>query len=264
MDLNKLCNDVCDIARRTGEFITKESEGFDIEDARLKGQHDFVSYVDIESEKKLRDELSKLLPAAGFIGEEGEAREGRNNLTWIVDPLDGTTNFMHRVPVYSISIALTQKEKILLGVILNVPTDELFYAYKEGGAMLNGKRIYVSDAETLEDSLIATGFPFKNYGQLDNYMGCLEFFIRNTQGVRRMGSAAVDLASVACGRFDGFYEYGLNKWDVAAGIIIINEAGGMVSDFSGNKNNIDGTEIVAANNLIFETFRLEVEKHMNR
>ncbi|MGM0528871.1 MAG: inositol monophosphatase family protein [Bacteroidota bacterium] len=264
MNLNKLCNDVCDIAIRSGEFIKKEAKGFDIEDARLKGQHDFVSYVDIESEKKLRGELSTLLPGAGFIGEEGEAREGRNDLSWIVDPLDGTTNFMHRVPVYSISIALAQKEKILLGVILNVPTGELFYAYKGGGSMLNDKNIYVSDTKTLEDSLIATGFPFKNYGRLDNYMHCLEFFIRNTHGVRRMGSAAVDLASVACGRFDGFYEYGLNKWDVAAGIIIINEAGGMVSDFSGNKNNIDGTEIVAANNLIFDTFRLEVEKHMNR
>jgi len=264
MDLNSICNEVCDIARRTGDFIKKESENFDIGDAKLKGQHDFVSYVDIEAEKKLTGELSRLLPGAGFIGEEGTARESNNNLTWIVDPLDGTTNFMHRVPVYSISIALAQKDKILLGVILNVPTDELFYAYNEGGAWLNGKRIYVSETKTLEDSLIATGFPFKNYERLDNFMYCLEFFMGHTHGVRRMGSAAIDLAWVACGRFDGFYEYGLNKWDVAAGIVIINEAGGLVSDFSGNLNNIDGSEIVAANNIIFETFRHAVEKHMNR
>lgn len=264
MDLKGLCKDVCKIARRTGEFIIKESENFDIEDAKLKGQHDFVSYVDIEAEKKLTGELYRLLPHAGFIGEEGTAKEGENNLTWIVDPLDGTTNFMHRVPVYSISIALEQDNKLLLGVILNVPTGELFYAYDNGGAWLNGKRIHVSDAGALEDSLIATGFPFKNYGRLENFMQCLEFFISHTHGVRRIGSAAVDLAWVACGRFDAFYEYGLNRWDVAAGIIIINEAGGQVSDFAGNRNNIDGTEIVAANNLIFETFRREVEKHMNR
>jgi myo-inositol-1(or 4)-monophosphatase len=264
MDLKSLCNNVCEIARQTGEFINKESDNFDIENGRLKGQHDFVSYVDIEAEKKLTGELSRLLPGAGFIGEEGTAREGENNLTWIVDPLDGTTNFMHRVPVYSISIALEQENKILLGVVLNVPTGELFYAYDNGGAWLNGKRIYVSQAKTLEDSLIATGFPFKNYERLDNFMHCLEFFISNTHGVRRIGSAAVDLAWVACGRFDAFWEYGLNKWDVAAGIIIINEAGGQVSDFAGNRDKIDGTEIVAANNVIFETFRHEVEKNMNR
>ena len=157
MDLKSLCNDVCKIARQTGEFINKESENFDIEDARLKGQHDFVSYVDIEAEKKLTYELSRLLPGAGFIGEEGTQEEGENNLTWIVDPLDGTTNFMHRIPVYSISIALEQESKILLGVILNIPTGEMFYAYNNGGAWLNGKRIYVSESKTLEDSLIATG-----------------------------------------------------------------------------------------------------------
>lgn len=264
MDLNDICTDVCEIAMNTGEFIRKESEGFDIDDAKLKGHHDFVSYVDIEAEKKLTGELSRLLPDTGFIGEEGTAREGKNNLTWIVDPLDGTTNFMHRIPLYSISIALAQEENILLGVVFNVPTEELFYAYSNGGAWLDGKRIYVSDTNSLENSLIATGFPFKNYERLDNYMSCLEFFIENTQGVRRMGSAAIDLAWVACGRFDGFFEYGLNKWDVTAGICIINEAGGIVSDFSGNNHNIDGSEIVAANRVIYEHFRMEVNKHMNR
>ncbi len=264
MDLNSICSEVCNIARLTGEFINNESSNFDIKDARLKGKHDFVSYVDIEAEKKLTRELSSLLPAAGFIGEEGTSREGENSLTWIVDPLDGTTNFMHGLPVYSISIALEQENTILLGVILNLPTGELFYAHDNGGAWRNNERIYVSDTSTLEDSLIATGFPFKNYDRLENYMRCLKFFIENTHGVRRIGSAAVDLAWVACGRFDGFYEYGLNRWDVAAGIKIIEEAGGMVSDFAGNTKNIDGTEIVAANMGIFDTFRQEVEKQMNR
>ena len=262
MNLKCICNDVCDIARRTGDFIRDEAGNFDIDDARQKGKHDFVSYVDIEAEKKLIAILSELLPGAGFITEEGTAEASHKTLRWIIDPLDGTTNFMHGATVYSISIALEQDNEILLGVIYDVPSDELFYAYKDGGAWLNAKRIAVSTSGRLDDSLIATGFPYKNYERLGVYMKCLEFFIRNTHGVRRMGSAAIDLAWVASGRYDGFYEYGLNRWDVAAGIIIIKEAGGRVSDFSGDSGNIDGSEIVAANSLIFDTFRQEVERHM--
>lgn len=262
MNLKCICNDVSDIARRTGDFIRDEAGNFDIDDARQKGKHDFVSYVDIEAEKKLIAGLSELLPGAGFITEEGTAEASQEALRWIIDPLDGTTNFMHGAAVYSISIALEQDNEILLGVIYDVPSDELFYAWKEGGAWLNAKRIAVSSSKNLDDCLIATGFPYKNYEQLAVYMKCLEFFIRNTHGVRRMGSAAIDLAWVASGRYDGFYEYGLNRWDVAAGIIIIKEAGGRVSDFSGDSGNIDGSEIVAANSLIFDTFRQEVERHM--
>lgn len=262
MDPENICSEVAVIARRTGEFIKKEAAGFDIDDARLKGKHDFVSYVDIEAEKKLVADLSQLLPEAGFITEEGTAKKGSGNLKWIIDPLDGTTNFMHGAPVYSISIALAEGDAILLGVILDIASGELFHAYREGGAWLNGERIHVSGAKTLDDSLIATGFPYKIYKNLASYMSCLEFFIRKTQGVRRMGSAAIDLAWVACGRYDGFFEAGLNRWDVSAGIIIINEAGGLVSDFSGRRTNIDGSEIVAANNYIFETIRSEVEKYM--
>jgi len=264
MDLKSICNDVCVIAKRTGEFISQESGSFDIGDARLKGKHDFVSYVDIEAEKKLSAELSAILPQAGFIAEEGTNKKGQGTLNWIIDPLDGTTNFMHGAPVFSISIALEHDDEILLGVILDVPSGELFHAYREGGAWLNGKRIQVSGAKTLDDSLIATGFPYKDYERLDSYLSCLEFFIRKTHGVRRMGSAAIDLAWLACGRYDGFFEYGLNRWDVAAGIIIINEAGGMVSDFSGHRKNIDGSEIVAANGKIFKAFRREVEKYMKQ
>jgi len=262
MNLKCLCNDVCDIARRTGYFIRNEAGNFNINDARQKGKHDFVSYVDIEAEKKLSAGLSELLPEAGFITEEGTAEKSHKALRWIIDPLDGTTNFMHGASVYSISIALEADNEILLGVIYDVPSDELFYAWKEGGAWLNASRITVSASTSLDDSLIATGFPYKNYERLGVYMKCLEFFILNTHGVRRMGSAAIDLAWVASGRYDGFYEYGLNRWDVAAGIILIREAGGMVSDFSGKINNIDGSEIVAANNGIFDTFRREVERHM--
>ena len=262
MDLKSICNDVGKIARETGEFIRKESRHFDINDARQKGKHDFVSYVDIEAEKKITGDLSRLLPGTGFITEEGTRENNENSSRWIIDPLDGTTNFMHGAPVYSISIALEKENEILLGVIFDISSNELFYAHKKGGAWLNGKRIKVSGAKKLDDCLIATGFPYKNYESLDSYMSCLEYFIRNTHGVRRMGSAAIDLAWVACGRYDGFFEYGLNRWDVTAGIIIINEAGGIVSNFAGVRDNINGSEIVAANSDIFEIFRIEVEKHM--
>jgi len=264
MDLKTLCNKVCEVAKETGEFIRTESEGFDISAARLKGKHDFVSYVDIEAEKRLKKQLSGLLPEAGFIGEEGVANEGANKLRWIVDPLDGTTNFMHGARVYSISIALARDNEKLLGVILDIPSNELFHAYAGGGARLNGETIKVSDASTLEDSLIATGFPFKNYERLDNYMLCLEYFIKHTHGVRRMGSAAIDLAWVACGRYDGFFEYGLNEWDVAAGAIIINEAGGIISDFSGNTDRIDGTETVTSNKKLYKKFRADVYRLMKQ
>lgn len=264
MNLRVLCDKVCEIAVETGEFIRKESENFHIGKARLKGKHDFVSYVDIEAEKKLKTSLSGLLPDAGFIGEEGVANEGKSELKWIVDPLDGTTNFMHGVTIYSISIALARNNEKILGVILDIQSNELFSAYTGGGAWLNGGRIKVSEAETLEDSLIATGFPFKNYEKLGNYMSCLEYFIKNTHGVRRMGSAAIDLAWVACGRFDAFFEYGLNEWDIAAGMVIIREAGGKISDFSGDMDIMDGSETVAANNRLFDKFRADVYRHMKK
>ncbi len=262
MDLKTLCEKVCGIAVEKGDFILKESQNFRINDIQVKGKHDFVSYVDLEAEKKLVADLAVLLPESGFLTEEKTALESETDLKWIIDPLDGTTNFIHGVPVYSISIALSNKGKIILGVILDIKGKELFYAYEKGGAWLNGERIYVTETDRLEDSLIATGFPYRYYNKLDSYMDCLKFFIKNTHGVRRMGSAAIDLAYVACGRFDGFFEYGLNSWDVSAGTIIIREAGGIVSDFYGKHENINGSEIVASNNKLFNIFRDEVQKHM--
>lgn len=262
MDLKKICNDVIRIAGSTGEFITNESDKFHINQAVQKGLHDYVSYVDLEAEKKLVKELSGIVPGASFITEEGTVDESAGRYRWIIDPLDGTTNFIHGIPAYSISIALTDNHDIKLGVILDVSSGEMFWAYKDGGAWLNDKKISVSEAGRLEDCLVATGFPFKDYNSLGNYMNCLEYFISNTQGVRRIGSAAIDLAYVACGRFDAFFEYGLNIWDVAAGIIIITEAGGIVSDYSGNRERLNGKEMIASNNSIYDTFSREVIRFM--
>jgi len=262
MDLKKICNDVIRIAGSTGEFITNESDKFHINQAVQKGLHDYVSYVDLEAEKKLVKELSGIIPDAAFITEEGTIEESSGRYRWIIDPLDGTTNFIHGIPAYSISIALADNNDIQLGVILDVSSGEMFWAYKNGGAWLNDNKISVSEAEKLEDSLIATGFPFKDYNSLSNYMNCLEYFISNTQGVRRIGSAAIDLAYVACGRFDAFFEYGLNIWDVAAGIVIITEAGGIVSDYSGNREKLNGKEMIASNNSLYDTFSREVIRFM--
>ncbi|MDD5571546.1 MAG: inositol monophosphatase, partial [Bacteroidales bacterium] len=163
------------------------------------------------------------------------------------------------VPLFAISVALTKNDKTILGIVYEVNLDECFYAFEGGGAFLNSKKISVSKVEKLKDSLLATGFPNVNYSRLENYMKHLEFLFGNTHGVRRLGSAATDLAYVACGRYDGFYEYDLSPWDVAAGAFIAEQAGGKVSDFKGGDNFIFGKEIIASNNLIFREF-LEITK----
>lgn len=262
VDIESLCRKVCEIAISTGNFIRNEAVNFDIKDARSKGTNDFVSYVDFEAERLLVEKLSEILPEAGFITEEETSDKRSESYQWVIDPLDGTTNFVHGLPPYSISIALTDVDDILLGVILEINSKELFYAWKDGGAWLNGEKVYVSQATEMKDTLVATGFPFKEYSNLNPYMDCLEYFIRNTHGVRRMGSAAIDLAYVSCGRFDAFFESGLNPWDVSAGILLIREAGGKASDFSGVSNKLSGHEIVAANGYVFDDFRKIVNRFM--
>jgi myo-inositol-1(or 4)-monophosphatase len=170
---------------------------------------------------------------------------------WIIDPLDGTTNFLYGIHPHAISIALKEHDDIIAGVVYEVGGKETFTAWKNGGAWLNGRKIQVSTADKLSESLIATGFPYTDFSRLDPYMKCLTHFCRHSRGIRRLGSAAIDLAYVACGKFEAFYEYGLHPWDVAAGIILVREAGGKISDFSGNEKNLSGDEIVAATNRVF-------------
>lgn len=262
-ELKPITLSVCELARETGRFIREEAGDFEINKAMPKGLHDYVSYVDLESEKRITTGLNEILPGSGFLTEEGTVKNRDENYTWIIDPLDGTTNYVHGLPPYSVSIALRKDREIILGVVYNIPSDEMFYAYKGGGAWLNGNRIKVSATGAIDDSLIATGFPFRNFSRLDGSMKCLEYFIRNTHGVRRMGSAAIDLAYVACGRFDAFYEYNLNPWDVSAGVLLVREAGGRVSDFSGKEEEISGAETVASNGKLFKEFREIVGRNMN-
>jgi myo-inositol-1(or 4)-monophosphatase len=262
MELKDICSKIEVIAAETAAFIMKESEGFDKNLIKSKGLHDFVSYVDLGAEKMLVEKLGNLLPEAGFYVEEGTSAKKGSKYCWIVDPLDGTTNFLHKLHPFSISIALSEKDEVIAGVVFEAGGKETFTAWKGGGSWLNGEKINVSRTPNLANSLIATGFPYKDFSRLENYLKCLEYLIRNSQGVRRMGSASIDLAYVACGRFEAFYEYGLNPWDVAAGTILIREAGGVVSGFSGNEKNLTGSEIVASNELVFAEFLEIVSKFM--
>jgi myo-inositol-1(or 4)-monophosphatase len=262
MDLKKLTKEVEFIASETTAFIMNEAGKFNFDQKRSKGPHDFVSYVDLNAEKKLVEKLGALIPEAGFIVEEGTSAKKGSRYTWIVDPLDGTTNFMHKLHPFSVSIALREDEEIVAGIIQEAGGAEKFSAWKNGGAWLNGTRIYVSNASTLSESLIATGFPYSDFSRLSSYLICLEYLMKNTHGVRRMGSAAIDLAYVACGRYEGFFEYGLKPWDIAAGTILIREAGGTVSDFSGDEKNISGLNIIASNSAVFPEFHEIVSKFM--
>jgi myo-inositol-1(or 4)-monophosphatase len=211
-----------------------------------KGLHNYVTYVDRMSEQILIEGLGRLIPEAGFIAEEETVKRTTLGLVWVIDPLDGTTNFIHALPVYSVSIALMDGEELLLGVVYEINRQECFYAWKGSPSYLNGSIIRVSGTATLHDALLATGFPYTDYGRMENYLKVLAYLLKNSRGLRRFGSAAVDLAYVACGRFDGFYEYGLNPWDVAAGSLIVRQAGGWVSDFKGNNDFVFGREILAA------------------
>ncbi|MDO9185123.1 MAG: inositol monophosphatase family protein [Bacteroidia bacterium] len=252
--MQKLCQDVCKLTKQVGMFIKSERLKFSTESVEIKGKNDFVSYVDKTAEQKLVEGLAILLPEAGFIAEEGTSSKKGEIYNWIIDPLDGTTNFIHGIPCFAISIALTRNNKLVLGVIYEINLDECFYAWEGSKAYLNEKEISVSKTQKLSDSLIATGFPYYNYARQDEYMELFKHFMKNTRGLRRLGSAATDLAYVACGRFDGFYEYSLRAWDVAAGAFIVQQAGGTVTDFQGNDNYIFGEEIVAGNKACFDEF----------
>ncbi|MCC7050993.1 MAG: inositol monophosphatase, partial [Bacteroidia bacterium] len=215
MDLQALTLKVCQLATDAGIFIKKESENFNPNTVEEKSKNSLVSYVDKQAEQFLVEALSKLIPDAGFIAEEGTKNYRSNTYNWIIDPLDGTTNFIHGVPCYSVSIALMQEDKLVSGVIYEANIKECFYAWQNGGAFMNGKSIQVSRTNYLQNALLATGFPYYNYNKLDEYLDLFKHLLQACRGVRRPGSAATDMAYVACGRFDGFYEYSLQPWDVA-------------------------------------------------
>jgi myo-inositol-1(or 4)-monophosphatase len=213
-----------------------------------KGPADFVSTADTKAEKIIREELSKARPDFGFLMEETGASKGREEGTrWIVDPLDGTSNFLHGLPHWAISIGLEKNGEIIAGVVYEPVQDQMFWAEKGQGAFLNHQRLRVSGRRNLSDALIATGIPFKGRGDHAGFLNEAELIMKEVAGIRRFGSAALDLAYVAAGRFDGYWERGLNPWDTAAGVLLVTEAGGFVGEIGGGRNPVHGGTILAAN-----------------
>ncbi len=261
MDLEKLCKQTIKAVKETGSFIRQENLKINTSDVKSKGLHDYVTYVDKTSEERLVKALNELLPGSGFITEEDTMEDSRREYTWIIDPLDGTTNYIHSIPVFSISVALQHKEKTVMGIIYEINQDECFYSWEGAAAYMNGRQISVTGTETLNESLLATGFPYYDYSKMRPYLRLFEDLMQNSRGVRRLGSAAVDLAYVACGRFDVFYEYSLHAWDVAAGAFLVEQAGGKVCDFSGGSNYIFGGEIITTNALLHDEFMQKIRKY---
>jgi len=260
MDLEKLIKPTIEIAKKAGAFIRKERQNFKLVSVENKGFNDLVSYVDKEAEKMIVSGLRVIFPDAGYITEEGTVDQTQTAWKWIVDPLDGTTNFVHGVPIFSVSIALSLEGRIMMGVVYEVNLNECFYAYRGGGAFCNETPIHVSEATSLKESLIATGFPYHEGGKIDRYLELLKFLLLHSHGLRRLGSAAVDLCYVASGRVEAYMEYNLQSYDVAAGTIILQEAGGKVTDFNGGENYIFGGEIIGTNGHIHEPLRQKLEE----
>ncbi len=252
--LKRILEQTQEVAKEAGAFIRKERTHFDVAKVEHKGFNDLVSYVDKEAERIIVERLSAILPEAGFITEEETENIQGEKYNWVIDPLDGTTNFIHGIPVFAVSIGLMEADEVVLGVVYEVNRHECFYAIKGGGAYCNDTRIHVSAAPALSASLIATGFPYYNFELIDRYLNSMKALMQKSHGLRRLGSAAVDLCYVATGRTEGFFEYNLNSYDVAAGTIIVQEAGGQVTDFSGGIDFIFGRKIVASNGRIHTEF----------
>ena len=251
MNLEALTTAVCRIAQRAGEYIATERERFQDKSVERKHAHDYVSYVDKGSEKLIVEALQPLLPEAGFVTEEGLAAYRDEQYCWVVDPLDGTTNFIHRFPPYCVSIALCQGHEILLGVVYEVTTGECYYAWLCGGAYMNGQCISVSN-HPLDEALLCLQLPYNSDAYRPVIHTLIDRFYGHAASVRMMGSAAMALCYVAAGRLDGYMEQYIGRWDYMAGALIVQEAGGHVTDFEGQADFTQGNSVVASNGLIHE------------
>lgn len=252
-ELLKISNTAKKIISEVAIFIRNEKNNVSASDIEAKGLNDLVSYVDKTAEKMLVKGLGELLPNATFITEEATVKNEKSDYYWVIDPLDGTTNFLHGIPHFSVSVALVYQEVPIIGIIHDVMRDECYWAWKGGGAFLNDEAIAVSQSQRVLDAVLGMGFPYSQYQSMEKVATSLNYFLKHARGLRRMGSAALDLAYIAAGRLDGFYEVNLKAWDVAAGICLVQEAGGVVQDFSAGENYLYGKEIIAANpNIIKE------------
>ncbi len=240
-------NIAIEAARKAGTLLERYFNNLDRLTIESKAHNDFVSEADRDAEKSIVDTIQKYYPDHSIIAEEGHGRRTNAKVEWIIDPLDGTTNFLHGFPHFAVSIGIKVKGKLEHGVVYDPMRDELFAASRGEGARLNNRRIRVSETRKLEHALLATGVPYREFDYVDSYMQSLRYFMTHTAGIRRPGSAALDLAYTACGRVDGYWELNLRPWDIAAGAIIVREAGGIVTDFAGGENYLKSGNILAAN-----------------
>ncbi|MFN2308860.1 MAG: inositol monophosphatase family protein [Gammaproteobacteria bacterium] len=249
-------------ARAAGDLIVRSLDRADQLTITTKDRNDYVSEVDRQAEAIIIRALRKAYPHHGILAEESGAQQGNDDYQWVIDPLDGTTNFLHGFPQFAVSIALLHKGRLEQGVVYDPLRQEMFTASRGAGAMLNNRRLRVSARAGLPGALLGTGFPYKHYDHLDAYMAMLKDLIKETAGVRRPGSAALDLAYVAAGRLDGFWEIGLNIWDLAAGALLIQEAGGIVGDLNGGPSFLKSGDIVAGNTKVFAALIKAIRPHL--
>ncbi|MDH5276698.1 MAG: inositol monophosphatase [Gammaproteobacteria bacterium] len=265
--MQALLNTAVQAARRAGDIAIRALSRLDQLDIRAKARNDYVTQVDQAAEQAILESIRKRYPDHSFLAEESghsTGKSGHSEFQWIIDPLDGTTNYVHGFPTFSVSIALRRKETLEVGVVYDPCRQELFTTMRGGGAQLDGKRIRVSERKELEGTLIGTGFPYRsNTRWMKTYLQMLGRVMEHTAGVRRPGSAALDLSYVAAGRLDGFFEFGLEIWDTAAGTLMIQEAGGLVTSLTGKDSHLDSGDVLAGNPKIHDALRALLTPHLN-
>jgi len=249
--MHPMLNTAISAARKAGNIIARSVDRIDQLTITSKAQNDFVTEVDQKAEMAIIETISRAYPSHSFLGEE-TGRSGDSDYLWIIDPLDGTTNFLHGFPQFAVSIALEHKGEITQGVVYDPISQDLYTATKGEGAQLNNRRLRVTARKGLKGALLGTGFPFKQQQHLDTYLETFKALFPDTAGIRRPGSASLDLAYLAAGRIDGFWEIGLSPWDMAAGVLLVKEAGGMVGDFSGGDEYLKTGNVVAGNLNVYE------------
>ena len=248
-ELRSMTLAVCDIAKSAGSYIKEQRAKFSLSQVERKHAHDYVSYVDKGSEEQIVSALRQLLPEAGFITEEGSAGHDQEQFVWVIDPLDGTTNFIHQYAPYAVSIALIQGRQIIIGVVYEICSDECYYAWQGGGAYVNDKPIHVSQ-QKIEDALLCLQLPYNSEAYKPTVRRFIDTFYGHCASIRMIGSAAMALCYVAAGRLDGYAEQYIGQWDYMAGGLIVMEAGGVVTDFSGSADFTQGNSVVATNGII--------------
>jgi len=260
--MNPMLNIAIKAARAAGNVILRNMDKVDRLNIETKSQNDFVSQVDHQAEEKIIDVIRQAYPEHSILAEESGVDDRPGDYQWIIDPLDGTTNFLHGFPQFSVSIAMKSKNRLEVAVVFDPLKNELFTAARGNGAQLNDRRLRVTQQKGIPGALLGTGFPFKHPQHLETYLNTFRALHPEAAGIRRAGSAALDLAYVAAGRLDGFWELGLNPWDMAAGVLLVREAGGIVTDFSGDGHYLETGNVIAAAPKVYQPMFERIKPHL--